>query len=180
VTEGRVLVAGIGNIFLGDDGFGVEVVQRLLSRRDLPAGVDVVDYGIRGYDLAFAMLGDHAATVLVDALPRGEPPGTVMVIEPTLSDDLPDPATMPDHGQGAFQGHAMTPGAVFQLVRTLGGEPGRVLVVGCEPESFGDEQLGRMGLSDTVARAVPLAVETLLDVVRDLLSAPAAAGSRHA
>ncbi len=174
MSDARVLVAGIGNVFLGDDGFGVEVVQQLLRTAPLGDDVKVVDYGIRGYDLAYDMLGGYEATVLVDATPRGDAPGTVYVIEPDLDSAMPDPASMPDHGQGAFQGHAMTPAAVFQLVRTLGGDPGRVLIVGCEPESFGEENLGMMGLTETVQRAVATAVDTVLGVVRDLLveSAP--------
>jgi hydrogenase maturation protease len=184
VADARVLVAGIGNVFLGDDGFGVEVAQLLLRRRSLPPQVKVVDYGIRGYDVAYEMLNEYDATVLIDATPRGDAPGTVYVIEPDL-DAVPDPSDMPDHGQGAFQGHAMTPAAVFALVRTLGGTPRRVLIVGCEPESFGDETIGQMGLTETVQRAVPTGADTVEQVVRDLLAtvpaaAPAAAMSEAA
>src|SRR5947209_2000127 len=92
---GQILVAGVGNIFLGDDAFGVEVAQRLL-RRSLPEGVRVVDFGIRGFDLAYALMRDDLAeggtAILVDALPRGEPPGTLYVIEPDL-DALGEPDT---------------------------------------------------------------------------------------
>lgn len=166
-----VLVAGIGNIFLGDDAFGVEVVQDLLRRRSLPAEVKVVDYGIRGYDLAYALMDEHAAVVLVDAAPRGDAPGTVYVIEADVENGGFDPASAADHGQGAFQGHQMTPAAVFQLVRTLGGRPGRVLVVGCEPATFGDPDAGHMGLSEAVAAAVPVAVETVERLVGALIAA---------
>jgi hydrogenase maturation protease len=169
----RVLVAGIGNVFLGDDGFGVAVVQQLLQRDDIPDGVAVADFGIRGFDLAYEMLNRREATILVDAVPRGEPPGTVMVIDADPDSDTHDesPAAASDHE--AFQGHAMTPAAVFRLVRTLGGEPGRVLVIGCEPESFGEPGVGRMGLSDTAERAVPAAVAAVLEVVHSLVDAPA-------
>ncbi len=170
MSEARVLVAGIGNVFLGDDGFGVEVAQELLRRQSLPAGVRVVDYGIRGYDVAYDMLDEYEATVLIDATPRGDAPGTVYVIAPDLDTDVPDPSDMPDHGQGAFQGHAMTPAAVFALVRTLGGTPRRVLIVGCEPESFGDETIGQMGLTETVQRAVATGADTVEHVVRDVLA----------
>ena len=163
-----VLVAGIGNIFLGDDAFGVEVVQELQRRGRLPGDVRVVDYGIRGYDLAYALLEEHAATILVDAAPRGDPPGTVAVIEADVDAATPDPARAPDHGQGAFAGHQMTPAAVFHLVRTLGGHPGRVLVVGCEPATFGDPDVGLMGLSAAVAAAVPLAADTVERLAADL------------
>ena len=175
MADARVLVAGIGNVFLGDDGFGVEVAQLLLQRRSLPPEVKVVDYGIRGYDVAYDMLEDYDATVLVDATPRGDAAGTVYVIEPDL-DSGTDPRDMPDHGQGAFQGHAMTPAAVFALVRTLGGTPRRVLIVGCEPESFGDEHIGQMGLTETVQRAVPTGADTVEQVVREVL---ATAGTMH-
>ncbi|MGH7749555.1 MAG: hydrogenase maturation protease, partial [Candidatus Dormibacteria bacterium] len=131
MADARILVAGIGNVFLGDDGFGVEVAQLLLRRRSLPPGVKVVDYGIRGYDVAYDILNEYEATVLIDATPRGDAPGTVYVIEPNLETDVPEPSDMPDHGQGAVQGQAMTPAAVFARVRTLGGNPRRVLLVGC-------------------------------------------------
>jgi len=179
VADARVLVAGIGNLFLGDDGFGVEVAQLLLRRHSLPPGVKVVDFGIRGYDVAYEMLNDYAATVLVDATPRGDAPGTVYVIEPDLDADVPDPSTMPDHGQGAFQGHAMTPAAVFALVRTLGGTPRRVLIVGCEPESFGDENIGQMGLTETVQRAVATGADTVEQMVRDVLAPEPAVAMRE-
>lgn len=168
MADARVLVAGIGNVFLGDDGFGVEVAQLLLRRQSLPSDVKVVDYGIRGYDVAYAMLNEYDTTVLIDATPRGDAPGTVYVIEPDLDAGVPDPRDMPDHGQGAFQGHAMTPAAVFALVRTLGGTPRHVLIVGCEPESFGDENIGQMGLTETVQRAVGTGADTVEQVVRDL------------
>jgi hydrogenase maturation protease len=177
----RVLVAGIGNIFLGDDGFGVAVAQELLRRGSLGAeDVKVGDYGIRGYDLAFDILGGYPAVVLVDATQRGEPPGTVYVIEADPNANLPDVAADPDHGQGAFQGHLMTPAAVFHLVRTMGGTMGHVLVVGCEPATFGPENIGQMELSPAVAAAVAEAVATVERVVRELLSdvaIPAAAAA---
>jgi hydrogenase maturation protease len=115
----RVLVAGIGNVFLGDDGFGVALAERL-ARRELPDGVDVVDYGIRGMDLAYA-LGEYDAAILVDAAPRGEPPGTLYVIEPDAE------------GADGFDAHGMDPVKVLALARTLGGVPPRTLVLGCEP-----------------------------------------------
>ena len=174
MAEARVLVAGIGNVFLGDDGFGVEVAQLLLRRQSLPPEAKVVDFGIRGYDVAYEMLNDYDATVLVDAAPRGDEPGTVYVIEPDLDTDVPDPRDMPDHGQGAFQGHAMTPAAVFALVRTLGGAPRGVRIVGCEPESFGDETIGQMGLTDTVQRAVATGADTVEQLVHAVLTTGAA------
>jgi hydrogenase maturation protease len=150
-----ILVAGIGNVFLGDDGFGVAVVEQLAVRPQ-PDRVRVTDFGIRGFDLAFALLDEPEATILVDAMPRGQPPGTVYVLEPDL--DAEEAASTPDHAQGSFEGHAMTPASVFALVRTLGGTPRNVTVVGCEPLTLGPENVGQMGLSDPVARAVPEAV----------------------
>jgi hydrogenase maturation protease len=153
----RVLVAGIGNIFLGDDGFGVAVADRL-SRRELPAGVDVVDFGIRGMDLAFAIQDGYDAVVLLDATPRGEPPGTLYVIEV-------DPAQ--DESDVAVDAHGMDPVKVMGLVRSLGGVPPPTWVVGCEPQtqmSTDDEDL-LAELSAPVRAAIDPAaklVETLL------------------
>lgn len=121
----RVLVAGIGNVFLGDDGFGVAAADRL-ARRELPAGVDVVDFGIRGMDLAYA-LGDYEAAILLDAVPRGEAPGTVYVIEPRID---PDDVAIDTHG--------MDPVSVLRLAHGLGSRVPRTLVVGCEPSEILD------------------------------------------
>jgi hydrogenase maturation protease len=153
--SGNVLVAGLGNIFLGDDGFGVEVVRRLASR-PLPEGVRVADYGIRGVHLAFELL-EHPddTTVLVDLTPRGGEPGTVYLIEPDL-EALADAA-----GAGPADAHSMTPDAVFGLLRSLGGTPRNVWIVGCEPLSTEEE----MGLSPPVEQAVDEAVALILDLL---------------
>jgi hydrogenase maturation protease len=172
VSEATILVAGIGNIFLGDDGFGVEVARQLTSRPHAES-VRIADFGIRGFDLAFAILDDPAATILVDAMPRGERPGTVYVLEPDLDVDVT--SSGPVHADGSFQGHAMTPDSVFALVRTLGGRPRNVTVVGCEPLTLGPEDEGYMGLSEPVANAVPEAVaivEHLLSRLVPTTSAP--------
>ncbi len=116
----RILVAGIGNVFLADDGFGVAVADRL-ARQELPPGVDVVDYGIRGMDLAYALSG-YDVVILVDAVPRGGAPGTLYVIEADL-----------DTGGVVPEAHAMDPAKVIALARELGPLPARVIVVGCEP-----------------------------------------------
>ena len=152
-----LLIVGIGNVFLGDDGFGVEVVRRL-GDLPLPAGVRVADFGTRGLHLAFELL-DRAAdtTILVDATPRGGEPGTVYLIEP----DLGRLADLAGTGAGMADAHAMTPDAVFALLRTLGGTPGRVLIVGCEPLRCEEE----MGLSPPVEQAVGEAVRMVLEVV---------------
>lgn len=147
MSEPRILVAGIGNIFLGDDAFGVEVVRRL-SRRALPEYVRVVDYGIRGLDLAYALMDHYDAAILVDAAGRGEAPGTLYVMELEFDGDETD-------GPQALQmdAHSMNPMVVLNIVRAMGGRPGRVLLVGCEPETLGDEFQGAMGLSATVEAA---------------------------
>ncbi len=159
----RILVAGIGNVFLGDDGFGVEVVARL-SQRPLPPGVEVADYGIRGFDLAYALMGDYDAAILVDAISRGHRPGTVILFEPDPGD-----AGRPG-APGPVEAHGMDPGEVLRLVRQLGGTPPRLLLVGCEPATFGPEDEGRMGLSPPVEAAVDEAVRMVESVLGQLVN----------
>lgn len=146
MSQPRILVAGIGNIFLGDDAFGVEVVRRL-SRRALPDYVRVADYGIRGLDLAYALLDDYELVILVDAMGRGGDPGTLYLLEPEIAGDSAPHAALVD-------AHAMNPMRVLEMVRSLGGQLRRVLVVGCEPETLGDEFEGAMGLSAPVESAI--------------------------
>jgi hydrogenase maturation protease len=156
-----ILVAGIGNIFLGDDAFGVEVA-RLLATRKLPADVRVTDFGIRGFDLAYALQDGYETTILVDACPRGGAPGTLFVIEPDLN-ALDDP----EAPQAVVEAHAMNPVTVLRLARAMNIEVRNVLLVGCEPATLGGEQ-GKMGLSAPVQRAVEDAVklvESLIDKV---------------
>ena len=153
----RTLIACVGNIFLGDDGFGVEVARRL-SAHPLPDGVQVADFGIRGVHLAYELAEKaYESTILVDATARGGAPGTVYLIEPD-----PGGWIAGDGGSDATDAHGMDPRAVFGLVRTLGGTPGRVLLVGCEPASVEEE----MGLSEPVAAAVDEAVALILDVLK--------------
>jgi hydrogenase maturation protease len=151
-----VLVAGIGNIFLGDDAFGVEVVRRL-AERALPDGVQVVDFGIRGFDLANALMDSDGTAVLVDATPRGGEPGTLYLLEASV-----------DSGEPAIEPHGMDPATVLRLVQALGGRPPRVLVVGCEPAAFGLDEEGQMGLSPPVAAAVDEAVHMIESLVSKL------------
>lgn len=146
-----ILVAGIGNLFLGDDGFGVEVAQRLAART-YPDGVTVVDYGIRGYDLAYALVRGADHTILVDACPRGQEPGTVFVLEPDLAE-----LDAPDAGPAVLDAHDLNPLHVLRLARSLGAELKSVLVVGCEPATLGPPE-GHMGLSEPVTAAVDEAV----------------------
>ncbi|CCG03937.1 hydrogenase maturation protease [Blastococcus saxobsidens] len=165
MNRARVLVAGIGNVFLGDDGFGVEVVTGL-DPADLPDAVDVVDYGIRGVHLAYELLdGRYSTVVMVDAVPLDEPPGTLAVLEVPLDDEREpvDALAVP-----AVDGHGMSPIAVIDLMRSLGGAVERVLVVGCRPAVIEE----RMELSAVVQAAVEPARRLVADVVRDLLPGP--------
>jgi hydrogenase maturation protease len=159
VTPPRVLVAGIGNIFLSDDGFGVEVVTRLTGRT-VPDGVRVADFGIRGVHLAYELLDGYDVLVLVDAMPMGEPPGTLAVIEP-------DPMPRPQHGDDVapvVDAHSMSPGVVLGMLAGLGGSVERIVIVGCEPANL-DEGIG---LSSPVAAAVDPAVDLCVDVLAEL------------
>jgi hydrogenase maturation protease len=159
-VSGRILVAGIGNIFLGDDGFGCEVVRRL-AEHELPEGVEVRDFGIRGMDLAYALMDPYDAVVFVDAVPRGEEPGTVYLIE----------AEVPNEGEVALDTHGMDPVSVIRLARVLGAEVPRTLVVGCEPKlvlSGEDYDDMLMELSEPVQRAVDEAVKLVESVVEEV------------
>src|SRR5580700_3147385 len=130
----RILVAGIGNIFHGDDAFGVEVAQ-LLSKRRLPPEARVVDFGIRGFDLAYALLDGYDVTILVDATSRGGAPGTLYTMEID-----PQRVVASEGRQIDMTGHGMNPMRVLQMAETLGGCQGRVLLVGCEPQTLGTEE----------------------------------------
>jgi hydrogenase maturation protease len=156
----RVLVAGVGNIFLGDDGFGVEVVRRLAAR-GLPEGVEVADFGIRGMDLVYALQEDYELVVFVDAISRGDEPGTVYVIEPKIEDD----------GEISLDTHGMDPVKVIKLSRALGAKRTRTLVVGCEPQvivSGEDYDDMLMELSEPVRAAVEEAVELVESLVEEI------------
>jgi hydrogenase maturation protease len=159
----RILVAGIGNIFLGDDAFGVEVARRL-SARVWPSNVRITDFGIRGYDLAYALLDGYDTTILVDACPRGEAAGTLYVIEPDLND-----LGGREEQQEAIEAHSMTPLNVLRLATSMGGPLRRVLLVGCEPATLGPDE-GQMGLSATVEAATDDAVRLVESIVSKLLT----------
>ncbi|GHI85437.1 hydrogenase maturation protease [Streptomyces xanthophaeus] len=158
--SGRTLVAGIGNVFLGDDGFGVETV-RALSGHELPDDVEVVDFGVRGVHLAYQLLDGYDTLVLVDAAARGGAPGTLYLIEA-------GEAGAAGPGGAVLDGHHMSPDAVLALLGTLcagtgSTPPRRTLVVGCEPACVEEG----IGLSAPVAAAVPEAVRAVLDLLRD-------------
>jgi hydrogenase maturation protease len=158
----RILVAGIGNVFFGDDAFGVEVA-RLLGYRPLPPQVTVADFGIRSYDLAFAILEGYDATILVDAMPRGKKPGTVSLLEPDLEE-----AGRYDDGPDLGDGNNLDPQRVLEVLRLFGGQTGRVFVVGCEPGVL-ERRDAEMGLSKEVRAAVPQAIELIEDLITQLL-----------
>jgi hydrogenase maturation protease len=148
----RTLVAGIGNIFNTDDGFGSEVAQRLKGR-PMPDGVHLEDYGIRGVHLAYELLEGYDLVVLIDALPRGEAPGTLFLLEPDVDlDDVPP-----------LDSHQMDPRAVLGMAAELGAEIGRLLLVGCEPADIGEG----MGLSDPVAAAVDDAARMVEELIAE-------------
>ncbi|MGH9839782.1 MAG: hydrogenase maturation protease [Blastocatellia bacterium] len=160
----RILIACIGNIFLGDDGFGVEVAKRL-SQRAWPDGVRVADFGIRGFDLAFALMDGYDVTIFVDAAPRGGNPGTLYVIEPDLAE-----LESADARGIMVEPHGMNPMKVLQMARSMGAEFNRILLVGCEPETFGPEDEGMMGLSAPVEAAVNKAVPMIESLVHKTLN----------
>lgn len=168
----RILIACLGNIFLGDDGFGVEVAQRLMSSKTkrYPEGVQVMDFGIRGMELAYTLLDDYDVLVLVDAVPRGSPPGTLYLIEPDLVSTGPQQGV--EAGRVAVDAHSMDPVKVLAFARTLGARPIRTLLVGCEPGEIGGEDYleMQMSLSEPVQAAVDEAVKMIDSLVDGLLT----------
>ena len=155
-----ILIAGIGNIFLGDDGFGVEVVRRLASRT-LPRAVRVVDFGIRGLDLVYALQSDYETAILIDAYPHGSPPGTVSVVEL-------NPNETADSSGDSIEPHSMHPSNVLRMASVMHGPLKRVLLIGCEPASLGGDE-GYIGLSEPVEVAVEAAVKATESLVKRVL-----------
>jgi hydrogenase maturation protease len=158
MADRRILIAGVGNVFLGDDGFGVEVVRHLAGT-PLPARVELLDVGIRAVHLAYELLSGCDVLILVDAAPRGERPGTVSVLEIDPADattDAPADAAAP-----LIDAHNLAPDSVLALVRRLGAQPRRTLVVACEPA---DLEPG-MELSAPVRAAVPEAARLIETIV---------------
>ena len=159
----KILVAGIGNIFFGDDGFGSAVATRLRDHpwpvRKREVEIEVVDFGIRGLDLAFALTSGIDAAILVDAAARGGPPGTLYVIEPLLDDAPP-----------VLDNHAMDPMAVLRLAATLGAPPRYLRLVGCEPARLDIGGAVHVGLSNPVAAAIAPAVRVVSKLVVECTS----------
>ncbi|MGE4173783.1 MAG: hydrogenase maturation protease [Methylocystis sp.] len=159
-----ILVACVGNIFNGDDAFGVEVARRL-AQITLPEGVQVVDFGIRGIDLTYALMDGYDAVILVDVAQRGETPGVVSIVEPEFVEEGElSPEDL------ALSPHDLDPAKVLRLVSALGGSCQRVLLVACEPLTFGGEE-GVMGLSKPVTAAVGVAAETIEELIGGMLVA---------
>ncbi|HXM06937.1 MAG TPA: hydrogenase maturation protease [Candidatus Acidoferrum sp.] len=153
----RILIAGIGNLFFGDDAFGLHVV-RALAQQALPPGADAIEFGIRGFDLAYALVDRYDAAILVDLAARGEPPGTISVIDPDV-EQLP---------QAPVEGHGMDPVSVLALARRMGRLPKTTLVVVCEPEIVPDPESGE--ITEGLSRIVEAAVEPAVRTVRRLLA----------
>ena len=154
--SGKILVACIGNIFLGDDAFGVEVAKRL-AEIPLPQDVSVIEFGIRSYDLAYALMQDWELVILVDALPGGGEPGTLYTFAPELPGDRATGACL--------DAHTMNPVSVLQMVHALGGKVDHLLVVGCEPQSVEPHDDGSIELSAPVRGALDDAVRMIDDLI---------------
>ncbi|MGI8517907.1 MAG: hydrogenase maturation protease [Acidimicrobiia bacterium] len=156
----KTLVAGVGNIFLSDDGFGVEVVRQMQGQ-DLPEGVELVDVGIRGIHLAYQLLEGYDLLVLIDTVSRGEPPGTLMLIEPNPVASVAQRHQVEMGAMPLLDVHGMEPGSMLGIIDELGARVGRILVVGCQPADLSDG----IGLTESVSAAVPGAVAMVLDAV---------------
>jgi hydrogenase maturation protease len=154
----QILVAGVGNSWLQDDAFGSEVVTRL-NALELPEGVTVLDFGTGGLDLAYEVMRGYDALLLVDVSKQGGEPGTLYVIDPQDEDIKPI-----DDGE-VVNPHAMDPQTVLRFMKTVGGSPGRVTVVACEPAQV--EEMG-LGLSPAVEAAVGRAVDVVIDTIAEL------------
>ncbi|MDQ3811582.1 MAG: hydrogenase maturation protease [Chloroflexota bacterium] len=167
LERGRVLVACVGNILRGDDGFGPAVERHLTSIDGLPAGVDVIETGIGGMAIVQQLMLGYETLIVVDAVDQGAPPGTVLVLEPAI----PDPTSIDtDQWREQFSNlHLAEPSRVFLLARALGVLPERVHVVGCQPLSCEDFS---QQLSPPVQSAVELAARRVLELARQY--APAA------
>ncbi len=159
VSKKRIMVAGIGNMFLRDDGFGVEVIKRL-SGIELAPGVEINNTGIGGLKLAYDLMKGYDLLILIDASGRGEKPGTLYVIEPDEKE------IGPDLDDGSFiDPHGSDPATVLKFIKAIGAWPGKVMIVGCEPDTVSDFQIG---LSEPVAAAIDKAVELVEEMINDV------------
>jgi hydrogenase maturation protease len=151
----KLLVAGIGNLFFGDDGFGIEVVRRL-RQRNWPASICIDDFGIRGFDLALALTSGWESAILIDSALHGRAPGALSWIKP----DWPSA----NANVSSFNAHTLHPAAVFSLVQHLGGTTTEVIILGCEPAQTGEAD--GIGLSAAVENAVNPAVALIEEQIR--------------
>jgi hydrogenase maturation protease len=168
----QVLVAGIGNTWLHDDGFGSEVVRVLRERGAPPAGIHLADFGTSGLDLAYEAMRGYDALILVDASRQGQKAGTLYVMEPTAEDvdgSIEDGQMLDPHG--------MDPLNVLRFVKYVGGWPGRVVVIACEPQDVTDVGFG---LSEPVAAALERAADVVLETASELQAEPSAPGAARA
>ncbi len=154
----NILIAGLGNIFQGDDAFGCEVIRQLKPDA-FPEGVKVMDFGIRSYDLAYALTNGYEAVILVDAISRGRAPGSLYLIEPETN--LPG-----GFEPGAVDAHTMNPVSVIQMAQTLGGVRGKLYLIGCEPAILENDE---MILSGEVQEAIPRAITMIESLAQELL-----------
>ena len=157
----RVMIAGVGNMFMKDDGFGGAVIKRILNKK-FPDGVEVKDFGTGGLKLAYDLMKGYDGLILLDASTRGEPPGTLYVIEPNEGDINPDL----EQG-GPIDPHGADPATVLRFVKSIGSWPAKVLIVACEPETVDDFEIG---LSNPVNAAIDKAVEMVEDIVKEIYS----------
>ena len=167
-----ILIAGIGNIFLGDDGFGCEVAQRLLHRetRPYPAGVEIVDFGIRGVELAYTLLDGYDNLILIDTVARGGAPGTLYLLEIDQAQPTPEQGT--EAGRISLDAHSMDPAKMLAFAHTLGAQPERTLLVGCEPsplDTQADDFDIHPGLSQPVETAISEAIQLIDTLVAEAL-----------
>ena|SRR5690348_13152798 len=158
--SGPVLVAGLGNIFHGDDGFGVIVVRRLASA-GVPENVRIMDIGIRGIDLGFALLDEYELVILIDATARGGAPGTLYTIE-IRAGDIPDCVQ-----ESMVNSHGLNPERVLALAKSMGARLRKVLLMGCEPGVLDRDQSGYIGLSEIVEASVDPAVQVIQRLIED-------------
>ena len=158
----RILVAGIGNPFLKDDGFGTAVIKKLIEKKSLPAFVEVSDIGIGGLKLAYDLMRGYDGLVLIDASPRGEEPGTLYVIEPDERE------VNADLTEGNFiDPHGCDPATVLRFIKALNAWPGKVVIIGCEPSNTEDFD---RELSDPVTQAMDKAVILTEEIIAEMIN----------
>lgn len=155
----RVMIAGAGNMFLKDDGFGGAVIKKMLNKK-FPEGVEIKDFGTGGLKLAYDLMKGYDGLVLIDASKRGEKPGTLYIIEPDEKEFNPDLAE-----GDLIDPHGADPATVLRFVKAVGAWPAKVLIVACEPETVDDFEIG---LSDHVSASVDEAVQLVVEIINEI------------